>query len=235
MSGVPFNVQAKPQAKKWRRTAIKNYDILKELFGDDRATGKKATTALDRLNQWERETIDLNEDDGTREADANMFDGQQSLSHNFDEFSPQIGPSNQSTGTSSSRGTKRKRNMIDLMEAQLEKMDLQIMGLTEAMKDGNSISDKLHHVAERQVEVAEKQAEIAEKHLAFIQQTRPRHYSESEVWNMIEELNVPDEYRMACYDHLCDNEQKKRKIFGVPPHMRVQALIQIMKDVDLTK
>lgn len=188
------------------------------------------------MNQWDKETIDLNdcsEDDRTHEPDISMFDGQQCSSPNFDNFSPHNGPSNQSTSTSASRGTKRKRNVVDLMESQFERMDQQIMGLTEAMKDGNSISAKLQQVAERQTEVAEKHVEIAEKHLTLMQQTRPRHYSEAEVWNMLEELNVPDEYRLSCYDYLCDHEQKKRKVFGVPPHMRVQALVQVMKDAGL--
>ncbi|TKY69093.1 hypothetical protein E2542_SST05357 [Spatholobus suberectus] len=87
---------------------------------------------------------------------VSIFDGQQSPPPNLDDISPQNGPSNQSTGISASRGARQKRNMVDLMEAQFDKMDLQIMALVEGMKDSNSISDKLHQVIESQVEVAEK-------------------------------------------------------------------------------
>jgi len=58
--------------------------------------------------------------------------------------------------------------------------------------------------------VIEKQVEIAKNQLIVMQQTRPRHYSESDAWKLLDELRVFDHYCMKFYDHLCDNEHKKQ-------------------------
>lgn len=141
---------------------------------------------------------------------------------NFESPSPQYAQTNPSAGTSTSRGTKRKRTMVELMKNQYERMSASIVTIAEALKDSNSVSKDLHQVAERLVEVAErqvavieKQVEIAEKQLIVMQQTRSRHYSESNVWDLLDELRVPNELRMKFYDYLCDNEHKKRKLFGI--------------------
>jgi hypothetical protein len=50
--------------------SIKNYDMLKDLFGVDRAKGKNATTGREQKKRWEKEKekekekefIDLNDD-----------------------------------------------------------------------------------------------------------------------------------------------------------------------------
>ncbi|QHO33922.1 L10-interacting MYB domain-containing protein [Arachis hypogaea] len=54
-------IKEKPQAEKWRKMQIKHYDILKELFGADRATGKGAATSRERIQQLDRDPIDLND------------------------------------------------------------------------------------------------------------------------------------------------------------------------------
>ncbi|KAL6529689.1 hypothetical protein OROGR_015312 [Orobanche gracilis] len=69
-------IRDKPQATRWRKMQIKNYDILEELYGADRATGKHAKTAKQRLKNWEKETIDLNdfsEDVEIHEPDVGMY------------------------------------------------------------------------------------------------------------------------------------------------------------------
>ncbi|KAL5156545.1 Uncharacterized protein HKD37_15G041491 [Glycine soja] len=232
-------IKGKPHAARWRKMQIKHYDILTELFATDRAKGNVAKTAKERRKQWEKENIDLNnyfEDTEMYVPNVGMFDENQFSPPNFEDASPQNGQTNPS-GLNTSRGTKRKRNVVELVEDQYERMNESIMTIAEALKEGNSVSKELHQVAERQVEVAErqvavieKQVEIAEKQVTVIQQTRPRHYSESDVWDLLEELRVTDPFRMKVYNHLCDNEHKKRKLFGVPPHMRGEALIQMMAD-----
>ncbi|KAJ1416747.1 Myb/SANT-like domain [Sesbania bispinosa] len=248
--------EAKPHAAKYR-TAVKHYDMLKELYGADRATGRRSNTAKESQRRYERETIDLNDsvdDVSMHDPDFNVFQENQFSPGNVDSFSPAYGQSNQSTGTSSSRGMKRKANQADLLEAQFDKISSGINTLAEAVKHGNFVADKLHDVAERQVQaserqvtVAEKQIEIAEKqyqiiekqvdiaakHLTIIQQSRPRVYSESDVWDLLTELNIMDPLRMQCYQYLCVNEPKKRQLFGVPPQFRLQALFQIMTDAGI--
>ncbi|WJX10733.1 hypothetical protein P8452_01419 [Trifolium repens] len=232
-------IKGKPHAARWRKMQIKHYDILTELFATDRARGNDAKTAKERMKQWEKENIDLNnyfEDTDVYMPNVGIHDENQFSPPNFEDASPQNGQINHG-GSNTSRGTKRKRNVVELAEDQYERMNESIMTIAEALKEGNSISKELHQVAERQyivaerqVAVIEKQVEIAEKQLTIMQQTRPRHYSESDVWDLLEELRVTDPFRMQVYDHLCDNEHKKRKLFGVPPHMRGEALLRMMTD-----
>ncbi|OIW19530.1 hypothetical protein TanjilG_06985 [Lupinus angustifolius] len=118
-------VKDKPHATRWRKMQIKNYDILEELYGADRATRKHAKTSKQRTKQWEKETIDLNdcsENVEIHHPNVSMNDEQQFSPPNLDAFSPQYAHSNHSTDTSTSRGTKRKRNMVEIMEAQYERM-----------------------------------------------------------------------------------------------------------------
>ncbi|RYR29714.1 hypothetical protein Ahy_B01g054193 [Arachis hypogaea] len=61
-----------------------------------------------------------------------------------------------------------------------------------------------------------------------MQQSRPRIYSESDVWDMLTELGLVGSFRMQCYQFLCENEQKKRQVFGIPPEMRLDALFHFM-------
>ena len=115
-----FLSKDKPHATKWRKMQVKHYNILKELFGADRATGKHAKTAKERLKQWEKEPINLNdsfEAGRMSDADINMETDIPYVATNFDSFSPTYGQSNQSGGTPASRGTKRKAHMVDMVEA----------------------------------------------------------------------------------------------------------------------
>ncbi|QHO51240.1 uncharacterized protein DS421_1g29220 [Arachis hypogaea] len=209
----------KPQAEKWKKMQIKHYDTLKELFGADRAT------------------------------DVNRGHDTPTFSANLDSPSAPHSQPNQLGGTSTSRGTKRKSPMNDFLEAQYEKVALKITTMADAVKEGTYLSSKLHDVAQRQVESAERQASvaerqvsiaekqvslierqvaIAEKGLAIMQQSRPRLYSESDVWDMLTDLGLIGSARMQCYQFLCENEQKKRQIFRIPPKMRLDALFHFM-------
>ena len=138
---------------------IKHYDTLKELFGANRATSKRATTAKERLQQWEREPIDLTdsfETMGMLDIEVNMGNDTPSSAVNLELFSPLYDQSNQTGGTSGSRGTERKAQMIDIVEAQYERVTQGIDTLAHAIKDGNCASKKLHEVVERQAAVAKK-------------------------------------------------------------------------------
>ncbi|XLS70667.1 hypothetical protein HN51_027532 [Arachis hypogaea] len=232
-------IKEKPQAEKWRKMQIKHYDILKELFGADRATGKGAATSRERIQQLDRDPIDLNdsfENVEFSDIDVNTGHDIPTFSANLDSPSAPHGHPNQLGGNSTSRGTKRKS-------------PLGITTMADAVKEGSYLSSKLHDVAQRQVESAERQASvaerqvsiaekqvslierqvvIAEKVLAIMQQSRPRIYSESDVWDMLTELGLVGSFWMQCYQFLCENEQKKRQIFGIPPEMRLDALFHFM-------
>ncbi|KAJ1380505.1 hypothetical protein SESBI_45945 [Sesbania bispinosa] len=247
-----YTFVANPNAAKFKDAQIKHYDIMKKLFGADRATGKHDMTAKEKMKQWEKEKdcIDLNEnfeDFGMNEPDVSMFDEIPITLPNVEAFSPVDVPSHHSTETSMSRGTKHTASIADVIESQYEKVSLGINALSEALKDGNYLSGWLHEVAERQVAVTErqvaiaekqdvfiqKQIEIAEKGLTIMQHNRQRIYSEGDVWDLLTSLGVIDAYKMKCYHFLCSNDQRRREIFGVPPDMQVEALGDMMREAGI--
>ncbi|KAL4317121.1 hypothetical protein AHAS_Ahas15G0353400 [Arachis hypogaea] len=183
-------IKTKPEVKKWMRTSIKHYDKLFEIYGTDRTTGKYAESAKEKVK------------------------------------SPEIGLSNQSTGSqgTSSRGTKRKTTMSDKLESEMERMSQVIQALIEMMKDGNYFYERSINIAEKQVltaeeqvqvakeqvQIAKQQVQIAERGLVILEQSRPRIYSENDVWTELENLGVMPELRMRCYRFLCREDRAER-------------------------
>ncbi|XLU45182.1 hypothetical protein S245_039996, partial [Arachis hypogaea] len=162
-------IKEKPQAEKWRKMQIKHYDTLKELFGADRATGKGAATSRERIQEIDRDHIDLNdsfENIGFSDIDVNRGHDTPTFSANLDSPSALHSQPNQLGGTSTSRGTKRKSPMNDFLEAQYEKVALGITAMADAVKEGTYLSTKLHDVAQRQVESTERQASVAERQVS---------------------------------------------------------------------
>ena len=92
------------------------------------------------------------------------------------------------------------------------------------------IGEKNSVIAEKNVMIAEKQAKIVEKGLAILEQSRPRYYSENEVWSELEKLGVVPELRMRCYRFLCREDKAKREFFGVPFELRRTTLYELMKE-----
>ncbi|RYQ88884.1 hypothetical protein Ahy_B09g095814 isoform B [Arachis hypogaea] len=245
-------IKGETTSRKIKKMQIKHYDTLKELFGADRATGKGAAMSRERIQEIDRDHIDLNDSfENIEFSDIDVIMGHDTptFSANLDSPSAPHSQPNQLGGTSTSRETKRKSPINDFLEAQYEKVALEITTMADAVKEGTYLSSKLHDVAQRQVESAERQASmaerqvsvaekqvslierqvaIAEKGLAIMQQSRPRLYSESDVWDMLTELGLIGSARMQCYQFLCENEQKKCQIFGIPPEMRLDALFHFM-------
>ncbi|XLT79012.1 hypothetical protein HN873_000765, partial [Arachis hypogaea] len=241
---------AKPEVKKWMRTPIKHYDKLFEIYGTDRATGKHAESAKEKVKRWEKskEKINLNDD----ESFLNMEEewNEDPITPHATSFtmghSPEIGLSNQSTGSqgTSSRGTKHKTTMSDKLESEMETMSKGIQALTDMMKDGNHFYERSINIAEKQVltaeeqvqvakeqvQIAKQQVRIAERGLVILEQSRPRIYSENDVWNELENLGVMPELRMRCYRFLCREDRAKREFFGVPADVRLATLYELMKE-----
>ncbi|RDX76454.1 hypothetical protein CR513_43550, partial [Mucuna pruriens] len=74
--------------------------------------------------------------------------------------------------------------------------------MTYAIISGNASTEKL----------SEKRNEIIHEQVMTIKQSTNRVYSELDVWELIIEMNIMDEYK-------------------IPPHMSLQALIKVMTDV----
>ncbi|XP_052111525.1 uncharacterized protein LOC127742833 [Arachis duranensis] len=151
--------EEKPHVEKWKKIQIKHYDTLKELFRTDRATGKGAATSQERIQQLDRDPIDLNdsfENIEFSDIDVNIGHDTPTFSANLDSPSAPHSQPNQLGGTSMSRGTKRKSPMNDFLEAQYEKVALGITTMADAVKEGSYLSSKLHDVAQRHVKLRDK-------------------------------------------------------------------------------
>ncbi|XLS78735.1 hypothetical protein HN51_062960, partial [Arachis hypogaea] len=123
--------------KKMKKLRNKHYDILKELFGVDRATGKRVATSQERIQQLDKDPIDLNDlFENISDIDVNMGHDTLIFFANLDSPSAPHSQPNQLGGTSTSRGTKRKSLMNDFLEAQHEKVALEITTMADAIKKG---------------------------------------------------------------------------------------------------
>ncbi|KAJ1412075.1 hypothetical protein SESBI_20716 [Sesbania bispinosa] len=159
-------IKDKSQAAKWKTMQIRHYDLLKGLFGTDRAAGEKVATGRQAHLSLDKETINLNdvgEDTSMNDQGDTHVDDHQNSTPNVESYSPTNAPTPQSTGTFGSRGTKRKALMIDLVETQMEKLTAGIGLVADALSSGNVIFEKLHNVAEHQVSMAERQVVAMEK------------------------------------------------------------------------
>nr|KYP55458.1 hypothetical protein KK1_001670 [Cajanus cajan] len=122
-------LQAKPAAAKWRVSSIRYYDLMEELWGVDRATGHMARTARQARRNigMPSVTVDLNDDvDNIPQDDPFQagFDIAYRSPPHYGSYSPvdvSSAASGGTTGTSSSRDTKRKAPMIDVMDAQFDR------------------------------------------------------------------------------------------------------------------
>ncbi|KAJ1401351.1 Myb/SANT-like domain [Sesbania bispinosa] len=135
-------IRDKPQAAKWKTLQIRHYDLLRGLFGSDRAARRKAATGRQAHSSLDKETIDLNdvgEDTFMNEQGDTHVDDHQNSTPNVESYSPANAPTSQSTGTSGSRGTKRKAPMIDLVETQMKKLIAGIGLVADALSNGNAM------------------------------------------------------------------------------------------------
>ncbi|KAL2316885.1 hypothetical protein Fmac_030761 [Flemingia macrophylla] len=193
----------KPSAAKWRVNPIWYYDLMEELWGVDRATGHMART--------------------TRQARRNITtpgDGTQSI--------PSIA-STGTGGTSSSRGTKRKVPMVDVMDAQFDKLTTKLDVFTDYFGRGNDLTQRLSDIVERQVVAIERRNDLINEQINVMRRTSTVQYSESEIWDILVRMNLPDEQIMVqCYDWLCNNPSHVRRLFGLPPHLRLNHLLKLM-------
>ena len=71
-----------------------------------------------------------------------------------------------------------------------------INDLIEVMENGNYYYDKT-------IVVAKRQTEIAQRGLIILEQSRPCHYREHDVWGELENFNITPEVQMKCYKFLC--------------------------------
>ncbi|KAL2342518.1 hypothetical protein Fmac_003803 [Flemingia macrophylla] len=231
----------KPSAAKWRVNSIRYYDLMEELWGLDRATGHMARTARQTRRNITQSTftVDLNDDVENIPEEQPFdigFDTAYRSPPHVDSYSLGDGtqsiPSAASTGTggtSSSRGTKRKAPMVDVMDAQFDKLTTRLDVFTDYFGRGNDLTQRLSDIVERQVVAIERINDLINEQINVMRRTSTFQYSESDIWEMLVAMNLPDEQIMIqCYDWLCNNPSHVRRLFGLPPHLRLNQLLKLM-------
>jgi len=147
--------------------------------------------------------------------------------------------------------------MVDVIDLQLEMLNTRFEGLTYILGRGSDHSDRLCHIAERQaisfevvtlsshrvanpteenlqynrrhVVVEEEQNSIFREHTHTLRRTSTFQYSESDIWEMLVEMNIHDEDLLdKCYDLLCGHPNVVKQLFGLSLERRMRKLVKIM-------
>ena len=134
-----INEQAKPSTAKWRVNPIRHYKLMEDLWGLDRATDHSGRTTLQSSSRTQSHHFNVDLNDHNMEEvpeepvlDVIQFETPRSVDPNVDSYNPGPNltpplvspqPSQPSGGTSSSRGSKRKTPMVDIIDLQLERLN----------------------------------------------------------------------------------------------------------------
>lgn len=182
---------------------LPKFDQLMAIFGKDRATGACAETAKEKKRRWEKElserSLDYIDEFLTQNEVQfeNLDDSLRSTSNKFHLDS-----------TPSSKGTKRKGAMVDLLLEQFQVFNNGINEVAAALREGNQV---LH-----------------EGNLA-LKEGQPRVYSEEEVFQELENLGVEEDLQFLAYNFITSNPGLVRAFFGCPTHRRKAWLVEKMR------
>ncbi|KAL5557710.1 hypothetical protein UlMin_033921 [Ulmus minor] len=201
-------IQARPDARKWMFTPITNYDKLALLFANE--AGDNSAGAKEDGNQCVNMgiTSDLNCGDlmmSQNEVTFNledlngMNDGTDLLPASA-EANSQVDSQVPSQSATSSKGKKRKA-------AQNIGSKKEFAGIREAIKDVADAIREGNVIAER---------------------SRPRVYSEEQVFKELVNIKVDSQLRYRAYTFLIANAGRVRAFFGCPREERKEFLLQMM-------
>ncbi|KOM55310.1 hypothetical protein LR48_Vigan10g120200 [Vigna angularis] len=228
-------IQSRPTAAKWRVNSIKHYDLMVELWAADRATGSGVRTARQARRQrvGPRVSVDLNHNieytpeqpDWMRYRDP----APPSPPSSVDEYSPgqtQSVPSVPSGGTSSSRGSKRKAPMVDVIDSQFDKLTTSLDGFAGVLSSSNVHFCVISDAAVRQVTTMEDRNQILRRNSNYT-------YTEADIYEMLSAMNIADDNLLEqCYDFLCGNPTCTKRLMGLPPHKRWNKLWKMISGGD---
>ncbi|KOM49615.1 hypothetical protein LR48_Vigan08g044200 [Vigna angularis] len=208
---------------------------LIQLWAADRATGSGVRTAREARRQRvaPRFSVDLNQNieyipeqpewAGYRDPTP------PSPPPSVDEYSPgqtQSVPSVPSAGTSSSRGSKRKAPMVDVIDSQFDKLTTSLDGFANVLSSSNVHFGVISDAAVRQVSAMEDRNKILRRNPNYT-------YTETDIYEMLNSMNIAYENLLdQCYDFLCGNPTCTRRLMGLPPHKRWNKLCKMISDGD---
>ncbi|KAL2322487.1 hypothetical protein Fmac_026866 [Flemingia macrophylla] len=100
-------------------------------------------------------------------------------------------------GTSSSRGTKRKSPMVDVMDAQFDKLTTRLDVFTDYFDRGNNLTQRLSDIVERQVIAIERKNDLINEQINVMRRTSTVQYSESDIWRCMASDSRPTRKRTS--------------------------------------
>ncbi|KOM50340.1 hypothetical protein LR48_Vigan08g116700 [Vigna angularis] len=190
-------IQSRPSATKWRVNSIRHYDLMVELWATDRATGS---------GEYRDPTPP-------------------SPPPSVDEYSPgqtQSVPPVPSGGTSSSRGSKRKAPMVDVIDAQFDKLTTSLDGFTNVLDSINVHFGVISGAVVRQVSAMEDRNQILRRSSTYT-------YTKGDIYEMLSAMNIADENLLnQCYNFLCSNPTCTKRLMRLPPHKRWNKLCKMI-------
>ncbi|XVF67409.1 hypothetical protein PTKIN_Ptkin10aG0118700 [Pterospermum kingtungense] len=149
---------------------MENYDLLFDLYGQDRATGKFAENAKEKVNRCQKEG-------NSSYIDLNNFVDNVLMSDNEVNFSLDCTRSHEFDGNKSSRGSKRKREMMDMLERQYSMLHMGMKEVEDVMREESTIAAKSIELAREQIEIAQKSVSILQHaHIAIIRKRSFMHW-----------------------------------------------------------
>ncbi|ESW26366.1 hypothetical protein PHAVU_003G113600 [Phaseolus vulgaris] len=174
-------IQAKPFADKWCVNSIRNYDLMEEPWSNDRATGNGGRTLRQATRHGPMENIRVNLSDNNMDyipkplefdaPDAPDEDLPRSPGPHVESTnSPsntQSTPFQATSETSSSKGSKRKAPMVDVIENQFSMLNNNLAVFGSYMKHGNEVATDLVEIAHIQATSTQDVATDIRRHTDY--------------------------------------------------------------------
>ncbi|KAG2390748.1 uncharacterized protein HKW66_Vig0253140 [Vigna angularis] len=149
----------------------------------------------------------------------------------IDEYSPrntESVPSVPSGGTSSSRGSKRKAPLVDVVDAHFSGLRTSLDGFTDALTSSNVHLGVISNAAVEQVSTMKDRNEILRSQTEILRRTPNYTYTEADIYDMLSGMQISDETLLEqCYDFLCSNPTCVKRLMGLPPHKRWNKLCKM--------
>ncbi|KOM58030.1 hypothetical protein LR48_Vigan11g106300 [Vigna angularis] len=226
----------------WRVNNIKHYDLMMELWVADRAIGSGVRTARQARRQrvGPRVQVDLYQNMKyiSKEPIYLVFTDPipPSPPPFVDEYSlgqTQFVPSVPSGGTSSSHSSKRKAPMVDVIDAQFDKLTTSLDDFTNVIGSTNVHFSMILNAVVRQVDAMENRNEILRSQTEILRRTPTFTYTEGDIYEMLSGMNIVDENLLEqCYDFLCGNPTCTKRLMGLPPHKTWNKLCKMISGGD---
>ncbi|KAG2407369.1 uncharacterized protein HKW66_Vig0021910 [Vigna angularis] len=148
-----------------------------------------------------------------------------------DEYSPgntQSVPFVPCGGTSSSRGSKRKAPLVDVVDAHFSALRSSLDGFTDALTSSNVHLGVISNAAVEQVSTMKDRNEILRSQTEILRRTSNYPYTEADIYDMLSGMQISDETLFEqCYDFLCANPTCVKRLMGLPPHKRWNKLCKM--------